>query len=822
MPPPNQPYDPYHPDQYGSQWEPHGTVFKGNKVGPQGSQWEAYYQPGKGIDFMRGGAGAQNWHDVKQQMFHMQQGERTYQRERELGHQSRMDQLLASEGGAQQFMTEGQRLAQAQMRQGMGETVRGMNAAAVGRGGSPLAQRAAIQAGGQAGLQAVNASTQTGAAMSAQAAQLRQQMELGQLQGTLGAQNLALEERRRQDAWKLGNKQLNQQGGQFGAGMGMQLAGAGIGAVAGLAAMSDENSKTNIQPLGSAERLAMTQAGGAYAVDDYNREQAAKQQDMRLKELELAQGKEQDGGGVIGIIAGMGSKLLGGGQKQQPSQGFVNQVTRYSSDEDSKTGANDGGSAMDDALRVMPPYQYQYKPDAAMANGQDTAPRAGIMAQDAEQNPLSAAMVRDTPQGKTIDIPTATSFLLAAVSRINERLDRDRASKRGSEPRELNPRMYQHEMAHSSAGAGDSGPSGSELHNAIMNMRALAATSASGGSMPSSALQQQLMRIQQQQQQQGVIRPGEVQSDERSKEQIYMLSQENSRLRQSLADSGQYTESQGPVREPNGMAPRTGARNKPEILFQGKEREGLPSFMRGKDSGLRTNNGISVPEVKPATKLYPQLGYVGSMRADEAMRPGVDPGLYEVDGRRDPFRRNRDELPSFMQGKDSGLKPVGTVKQAQSGLRRVEQAVGTLPPKAQSGGMKRNVVPVTKQQEANYKKLSAPAREPEPSSNGWNVENHAYNVFLRSMNPADLPSFMRGKDSGLHRPDVDLADKSGMENVKGWGTLQYNQNMEEAQGSEWYKERRNRDSYMTPKSAQPGDFFGDEFIPSTRGIGTRL
>jgi hypothetical protein len=391
-------------------------------------------------------------------------------RERERLHEGRVDDLLTGPGGAQQYMTYGQRLAQAQMRQGVGEAGRQMAGQAVSRGSSPLAQRAAIYGGGQMGLQAANMSTQTGAAMSAQAAQLKQQMELGQIQGTLGAQGMALEERRRRDAWKLGKEQLERGGtGDGGAGMAMQGAGIGMAALAGLAAFSDVSAKTDVSPLGSY---------GEYKTDTANmlgqsRENTLRGQEQAMEWRRLRDDMAKDDAadtkaktqGVAGVVGQIGQGLIGmGGQRQPPpASGFVDNVTRYSSDRGDKEKAFRMGaeaairhyndkwdygaegsqkrgyerfdeseryspkdsqySPLDDAMRSTPAYSYRYKPEVAARIGQDQDTRAGIMAQDAERHPLTAAMVRDTPQGKTIDMPTAVSYNLAAVNRLAERLD---------------------------------------------------------------------------------------------------------------------------------------------------------------------------------------------------------------------------------------------------------------------------------------------------------------------------------------------------------------------------------------------------------------
>jgi hypothetical protein len=74
------------------------------------------------------------------------------------------------------------------------------------------------------------------------------------------------------------------------------------------------------------------------------------------------------------------------------------------------------------ALQPVSPYLYQYKPAAAASMGTDTAPRAGVMAQDLEKSPLLQDLVEDTPGGKVIDGPKALSANLAMAAGLDKRL----------------------------------------------------------------------------------------------------------------------------------------------------------------------------------------------------------------------------------------------------------------------------------------------------------------------------------------------------------------------------------------------------------------
>ena len=63
--------------------------------------------------------------------------------------------------------------------------------------------------------------------------------------------------------------------------------------------------------------------------------------------------------------------------------------------------------------------------DSLDANGfeykGDNVPQLGIMAQDMERTREGRSAVLDTPNGKAVSVPDATSRLLAAVANLNKR-----------------------------------------------------------------------------------------------------------------------------------------------------------------------------------------------------------------------------------------------------------------------------------------------------------------------------------------------------------------------------------------------------------------
>lgn len=65
-------------------------------------------------------------------------------------------------------------------------------------------------------------------------------------------------------------------------------------------------------------------------------------------------------------------------------------------------------------LGKMKPAHWRYKGDPG--------PRTGPMAQDVESSRVGKTMVRETPAGKAIDIPAATTSLLAALADVHRRL----------------------------------------------------------------------------------------------------------------------------------------------------------------------------------------------------------------------------------------------------------------------------------------------------------------------------------------------------------------------------------------------------------------
>ena len=82
------------------------------------------------------------------------------------------------------------------------------------------------------------------------------------------------------------------------------------------------------------------------------------------------------------------------------------------------TDAQLSRGAVDATMDGVRPRQFEYRAQT----GLDTRPRAGILAQDLERTPLGRSIVRETPQGKVLDVGQLTGTNSAMIGRLNERL----------------------------------------------------------------------------------------------------------------------------------------------------------------------------------------------------------------------------------------------------------------------------------------------------------------------------------------------------------------------------------------------------------------
>jgi hypothetical protein len=89
------------------------------------------------------------------------------------------------------------------------------------------------------------------------------------------------------------------------------------------------------------------------------------------------------------------------------------------SDENVKKNVSKGDDAIEGFLNKLQAYNYEYKNPE---HGQGE--RAGIMAQDAEKSDLGEKLVKESPEGKQIDVSKGLSAMLAAAANLNKRLNK--------------------------------------------------------------------------------------------------------------------------------------------------------------------------------------------------------------------------------------------------------------------------------------------------------------------------------------------------------------------------------------------------------------
>ncbi len=94
-----------------------------------------------------------------------------------------MGSAIQDSGYARQYRESLDELSRKRLQEGLGDTQRAMASQAMARGSSPLAARAAVYAGGQAGMQATNQNAQQTAQADMAGAQLAQQQKQLEMQG---------------------------------------------------------------------------------------------------------------------------------------------------------------------------------------------------------------------------------------------------------------------------------------------------------------------------------------------------------------------------------------------------------------------------------------------------------------------------------------------------------------------------------------------------------------------------------------------------------------------------------------------------------------
>lgn len=113
---------------------------------------------------------------------------------------------------------------------------------------------------------------------------------------------------------------------------------------------------------------------------------------------------------IGGTTAGPGWALVG-------QAANIGAQAAIASDRTLKKDVRKASSSIDDMLDKLEATVYRYKDEK---HGQGR--RAGIMAQDLEGSTMGRRVVRDTPEGKMLDVNAAISAGLAASARLNQRL----------------------------------------------------------------------------------------------------------------------------------------------------------------------------------------------------------------------------------------------------------------------------------------------------------------------------------------------------------------------------------------------------------------
>ena len=96
----------------------------------------------------------------------------------------------------------------------------------------------------------------------------------------------------------------------------------------------------------------------------------------------------------------------------------------FLSDENAKTDVRDGSGPAEMLMSQFAPYKYRYKGD--------DKPRLGVLAQRLEKTPEGKSLVRETPQGKKIDVAQGLGAALASIGDLHRRVKQlEKGGRRG-------------------------------------------------------------------------------------------------------------------------------------------------------------------------------------------------------------------------------------------------------------------------------------------------------------------------------------------------------------------------------------------------------
>jgi hypothetical protein len=147
-------------------------------------------------------------------------------------------------------------------------------------------------------------------------------------------------------------------------------------------------------------------------------------------------------GGLVDTAIGTGTTLFTGASKSAPPSGeYIGQaspqnynlgnygaqlgqfsalptsMTAFASDKNLKKDVKESKKHVDEMLEKLKPYTFKYK-NSKHGEGD----RVGVMAQDLERSKMGKTLVKDTPEGKAIDIKNAIGAVMASQARIMEKL----------------------------------------------------------------------------------------------------------------------------------------------------------------------------------------------------------------------------------------------------------------------------------------------------------------------------------------------------------------------------------------------------------------
>jgi len=169
---------------------------------------------------------------------------------------------------------------------------------------------------------------------------------------------------------------------------------------------------------------------------DLRNQQSVMNNQLRQQQFQNQAGITQ---GQTGQQANFGNAILQNQQFQSGQQQQANQFGQQqqmqlgqmalgagagalaASDKSKKKDISDADFDVRSFLNSLSPYKFSYKDP--MQPGASEGTKVGIMAQDIEGTLPGRSMVKDTPDGKMIDLQEAVNPILAALGNINERLE---------------------------------------------------------------------------------------------------------------------------------------------------------------------------------------------------------------------------------------------------------------------------------------------------------------------------------------------------------------------------------------------------------------